>query len=936
MDRYSVSRTKRLLFYIIMTFLTVGFIVAECVLPSERSTSTSDENITYDGSFTWLKADGESEAIEVPGRYDVKPGDTMTISKVLPKDFDARVMAIRASLQTVRFYVDGSLRAEYDTKDTRPFGKDSASRYVFCDMSENDAGKEVRIELKSSSANYSGVVNTIYCGDKSDIWANIFQKSSRETVIAFFILFAAIVAILFSIALSIVYKTHFDMEYVGWCMLLGAVWMLGESKLRQMLVPNASVMAAMCFIVILVAPIAISIYIDNVQGGRYRKIYACVETLSFVNFLTCMLLQLTGVRDFIGTLPAGQVMLAVCCIVVISTFIIDIIKKRAAAYGLEMFATVVALVLMLIEEASVYFVVTISGFFIGTGLVVILFINIIVTIKRISEIEYKRQNAESEKLRDQAERVSMQMMKTLATTIEAKDEYTKGHSYRVAEYSALIAKQLGWSENEVQNLRNAAFLHDIGKIGVPDTILNKPTKLSDEEYEIIKSHTIMGADILKDITIVSNLTDIARYHHERYDGKGYPDGLKGEEIPFHARIISVADSYDAMKSRRIYRNSLPDEIIRDEIVKNKGTQFDPQIADIFIELMDKNAVVIEDNNFMQEEGDNADIELEAGKFISDVVSTISMQESSDSIDYLTGLPMRSRGQKLIAERMNEMNGCLAFIDMDNLKKVNDIHGHKAGDRALKLIGNILTEKEHSDMTACRLGGDEFLIFLPYSDRTYIEQIIEQLFDKFAKGQDDDCEIRDASLSVGMCMTAKGDIFEDDYAKADKALYYVKQNKKGTYAFFHQLKITSKVSSGMGVDLKKIAGSLKESGSYTGALDLNYRDFAKIFEFMNNLGERHKHNCYLVMVTMETLPEQFMDIEVMEQALDYMEQSIRQKIRKVDVCTRYSSVQFLIILFEPLENQIPKVMERIFMQYYKLYNKNDFRPKYEYIKMIDDR
>ena len=142
----------------------------------------------------------------------------------------------------------------------------------------------------------------------------------------------------------------------------------------------------------------------------------------------------------------------------------------------------------------------------------------------------------------------MQMMKTLATTIEAKDEYTKGHSYRVAEYSALIAKQLGWSENEVQNLRNAAFLHDIGKIGVPDTILNKPTKLSDEEYEIIKSHTIMGADILKDITIVSNLTDIARYHHERYDGKGYPDGLKGEESPFHARIISVADSYDAMKS----------------------------------------------------------------------------------------------------------------------------------------------------------------------------------------------------------------------------------------------------------------------------------------------------------------------------------------------------------------------------------------------------
>lgn len=170
MDRYSVSRTKRSLFYIIMAFLTIGFIIAECVLPSERSQTVSDENIIYDGSFTWLKADGGSEAVGVPGRYDVKPGDTMVISTVLPDDFDANAMAIRASLQTVRFYVDGSLRSEYDTKDTRPFGRDSASRYIFCSLSDKDAGKEVRIELTSNSSNYSGVVNTIYCGNKSKVY----------------------------------------------------------------------------------------------------------------------------------------------------------------------------------------------------------------------------------------------------------------------------------------------------------------------------------------------------------------------------------------------------------------------------------------------------------------------------------------------------------------------------------------------------------------------------------------------------------------------------------------------------------------------------------------------------------------------------------------------------------------------------------------------
>ncbi len=930
MDRYSVSRTKRSLFYLMMAFLIVGFIIAECILPSERSQSVSD-NITYEGSFTWEKSDGEREAIEVPGRYDVKPGDTMVITTVLPDDFNANVMAIRASLQTVRFYVDGSPRAEYDTKDTRPFGKDSASRYVFCNMSEDDAGKELRIELTSHASNYSGVVNTVYCGDKSDIWTNIFHNSSRETIIAFFIFFAAVVSVMFSIALSIVYKTHFDMEYVGWCMLLGAIWMLGESKLRQMLVPNASVLAAMCFVVILISPIAVSIYIDSIQGGRYTRVYTCIEALAAVNFIVCTALQLFGVCDYIETLPAGQGMLAVCCVVVITTFIIDIIKHRALGYRPEMIAMIVALVLVLIEAASVYFVVTMSGFFIGIGLIVILFVNIIVTIKRISEIEYKRQKEESDKLRNQTERVSLQMMKTLAATIEAKDDYMRGHSYRVAEYSALIAKQLGWSENEVENLRNAAYLHDIGKIGVPDTILNKPTRLTDEEFAAIKSHTVMGADILKDITLLDHLVDIARN-----DGNGYPDGLVGEEIPLSARIVCVADSYDAMRSRRIYRNALPDEEIRRELLDNCNTQFDPQIARMFVDMLDNGMVVIdEDNPAAQGYRDNAAIESVADKFISEVMKTMSSQEKADSVDYLTGLHMRSRGQQIIAALMQDNDGCLAFIDMDNLKKVNDVHGHKAGDRALKLIGNLLAkETENETFAACRLGGDEFLIFMPYSDRASVESVIKRIFEGFERAREADCEIKEAALSAGLCMTTKGAMFESDYTKADKALYYVKQNCKGSYFFYEQLLADNKENTNLSADLRNVAKLLKESGSYTGALDLNYREFARIYEFVNNVGDRHKHNCYLVMVTMNTLPEQLADIEEIEKALDYMEQSIRSKIRKVDVCTRYSSMQYLIILFEPQENQIPNVMERIFMHYYELCDRENFKPQYEYIKMTE--
>ena len=590
MDRYSVSRTKRSLFYLMMAFLIVGFIIAECILPSERSQSVSDNNITYEGSFTWEKSDGEREAIEVPGRYDVKPGDTMVITTVLPDDFNANVMAIRASLQTVRFYVDGSLRAEYDTKDTRPFGKDSASRYVFCNMSEDDAGKELRIELTSHASNYSGVVNTVYCGDKSDIWTNIFHNSSRETIIAFFIFFAAVVSVMFSIALSIVYKTHFDMEYVGWCMLLGAIWMLGESKLRQMLVPNASVLAAMCFVVILISPIAVSIYIDSIQGGRYTRVYTCIEALAAVNLIVCTSLQLFGVCDYIEILPAGQGMLAVCCVVVITTFIIDIIKHRALGYRPEMVAMIVALVLALIEAASVYFVVTMSGLFIGIGLIVILFVNIIVTIKRISEIEYKRQKEESDKLRNQTERVSLQMMKTLAATIEAKDDYMRGHSYRVAEYSALIAKQLGWSEHEMENLRNAAYLHDIGKIGIDEKILNKPGKLTKEEFEIMKTHTVQGASLLDHIPQLREhnayryACDIARHHHERWDGSGYPDGLKGDEISAWAQVVSLADVYDALSCKRVYKDAFPRDQVLRMIREGECGVFNPKLLSCFFSV----------------------------------------------------------------------------------------------------------------------------------------------------------------------------------------------------------------------------------------------------------------------------------------------------------------------------------------------------------------
>ena len=932
-EMYANGRIPRIIFYIAMIAILVVFIAAEIVYPSERAETSQEKNLIYHGTFVWEKEDGTQEKIAVPGKYEVPAGETMTIVTMFPNNYKDTSIAIRSSLQSVRFYVDGKLRTEYDTANTRPFGKDSASRYVFCPTYTRDAGRELKIELTSNTANYSGVVNPVYSGDKADIWAFVFRSNGMESLIALFILFTGIITILFSFALRITYRTKFDIEYLGWCMLMGATWMIGESKLRQLWIPNVSILAALCFIIVMICPLGILLYVDTVQKSRYHRIYRWIELAACINFVVSVTLQLTGKADFIETLPASHVVLSVTFVAIFVTFIRDMLHGGSRDYHLALVGMVIALVSALIEMVSVYFVVTISGLFIGTGLVILLFLNLIRTVRSVRNLERLRQKKELESRRRQTERISLQTIKTLSVTVETKNVYTNGHSQRVADYSALIAGALGWDDKRINNLRNAAYMHDVGMIGIPDSIVNKPTRLTEEEYAIIQRHTLIGVDILKDITLIEHVAEVAHYHHERYDGTGYPEGIAGEEIPIEARIVAVADSYDAMNSKRIYRNALEKEKIIEELESCSGTQFDPVIAELFVRLIREGKV---DTALLPAEpiGESKmdHYESETTKFISDIMSTMQSQEDSDSYDFLTGLPVRSKGEILIAQMMQEHDGGLVFVDMDNLKKLNDVYGHKAGDRALKLLGNILKDAGDNSI-ACRLGGDEFLLFLPDYSKDEIHACVKHIFFEFAKAKEDDVELRCADLSAGMSLSTNGATFEKCYREADKALYFVKQNGKGNYMFYHDMPL-DRGMSGTGKDLELVAKALQQSGSYTGALDLDYRAFAKVYEYVNSLGERYRHKCYLVMVTMETFPDRMIYIEHIEEALGCMENAIREKIRKVDVCTRFSSMQYLIILFEAQEDRIANVMDRTFAQYNELYGKDDFIPRYEYIPMVE--
>ena len=201
-------------------------------------------------------------------------------------------------------------------------------------------------------------------------------------------------------------------------------------------------------------------------------------------------------------------------------------------------------------------------------------------IKQKLELEYTKKQI----------KMGNETILSIARTVDAKDSNTSEHSFRVSQYSLTIAKRLGYSEEKCENLRQMALLHDIGKIGIPDAILNKPGKLTDEEYEIMKTHVIRGGEILKDFTMIDNVSVGALYHHEKYDGSGYCHGLKGEQIPLDARIIGIADAFDAMTANRVYRKQLDLDFVIAELKRCSGTQFDPKLVDILLALIDEGEI----------------------------------------------------------------------------------------------------------------------------------------------------------------------------------------------------------------------------------------------------------------------------------------------------------------------------------------------------------
>lgn len=545
-------------------------------------------------------------------------------------------------------------------------------------------------------------------------------------------------------------------------------------------------------------------------------------------------------------------------------------------------------------------------------------------IRRTIELDgYRRdlQQQLDEKTRE-VELVTIQAITTVANTIDAKDDYTKGHSIRVAYYSEALARKIGLAEEEVQNIHYIALLHDIGKIGVPDSVLNKPFKLTNVEFELIKNHTIMGAEILKDIKMFPDVSIGARNHHERYDGKGYPDGLKGEEIPLVARLIGIVDSYDAMTSNRVYRKKLRDEMVRDELAKGRGSQFDPYLIDHFMELLEQGDL---QKNIPEED-------MVMPIFDSDkIYGGVTREEIGldTKVDYLTGLLDRVQGEKEITESLRNGNGCVMMIDLRHFRLLNEKYGHLAGDYALKLTADILKEVSEKDII-CRIGGDQFIYFVAGINRQEdAEQKAEQILQIFEKKKQEIAILKDISLSIGISLFG---IDGGDYAelarKADKALYHVKHNENGQSYLFYQSTNTIRTLEQSKADLNRLISLVENRQLYQGAFQIDYEEFGRVYDFVLHFSQRNKQAVQLVLFTLYSADGSDIRLDQMEHAMQCMEQGIVKSLRGVDVGTRYSSSQFLVILLGAERSDVRIVTDRIVQNYFKLYGDRDITLSYD--------
>lgn len=524
--------------------------------------------------------------------------------------------------------------------------------------------------------------------------------------------------------------------------------------------------------------------------------------------------------------------------------------------------------------------------------------------------------------------MAIQTIATIANTIDAKDEYTKGHSKRVAEYSVAIAKEIGMSDERMNELRSIALLHDIGKIGVPDSVLNKPGKLTNSEYELMKQHTTIGADILKDIKMFPGIDVGAKYHHERYDGKGYPENKVGTDIPEIARIIAVADAFDAMTSNRVYRKQLDLEYVIEELKRCSGSQFDPEMAKVLIRMLEEKRL----SPIVLQESENIS---DVSKIWSRVIEKDERKYKEKSVsDELTGLLNRNYGEKLIRESVESNRGTLIIFDVDHFRKINGESGFLLGDIILCCLSRCLEVIEQKKIVS-RYGGDEFVMFLPdITEEKYIKELLDNLYLEIKKQHDTGKELVRFTVSAGVsiCKELKNS-YQVCFLDADRALYMSKRNGGNCYTFYEKNLVGDGTKNDKNADLIYFQDFIQNPEKNEQYFDGVSQEIKQGVDLVKGLIEKEECPLQVVLFTANNNEGRHISLEKQQEVMQYLETAIARSIKGKDYIVKFSNTQRMIILTKAGDDGMRSVTTHIMKEFYKLYDNKEINVSYDTIEFI---
>lgn len=551
---------------------------------SQEATMGSFETMDFNQGWRFVD-DTKGDAFTLPITVDSSLGNDIYIYNTLPENLsDGMSLMIRTSMEDVLIYIDKDLRSAYSSDRIDNMSYFIPSAYVVAQLNENDSGKIIVMHFRFKN---DPVINKVSIGYGNNVWFRVIRNGIPVVIISLFVLLLGIVLVVAALFIENTFNVKAPRN-LGLLIITISLWILSESTLRQFIFHRATLTQYFSYLLVELMGALACLYFDEVQHRVYHLRYVILETIVMTQILVNILLHMLDIADLHSTMHISHMWTLLCAAVGIINIITDIITKRIKQYIFTVIGMICFIIMSTWELIGFY-----TNRFHVAGTEICLAIVLLITGTVIQTVHDEVRGYENRA--KNYTKMTINTIETIAGAIDARDEYTGGHSERVGLYAERLAREMAadydLTEEDILRVHYIGLIHDIGKIGVADSVLNKTGRLNNEEFSLMKKHTEIGYEIMSSLGEgIEGLLDGIRYHHERFDGKGYPDGLSDTDIPLIARILAIADSYDAMTSNRVYRDRLADEIVREEFVKCSGTQFDPAIAAIFVKLLDSGEI----------------------------------------------------------------------------------------------------------------------------------------------------------------------------------------------------------------------------------------------------------------------------------------------------------------------------------------------------------